>query len=205
MFLKFWHKHRHLIITGVAAVVTVLGFSAIIGGIISKVILSGQAPYPTGVVIKTNLGEIDIKFDLRSPNAVRNFIRLSRTGFYDGTRIHRAVPGYFIQGGDPLSKYVNLKSVWGNGGPGYTFGDEVYPEDRLERGTMAMANTGPNTNGSQFFIVSHPNLEILNSRHSIFGHVTAGMEIVDEIANSAVGVTGIPAQDVVISSIKLTQ
>ena len=125
---KFWHKYSHHIIAGIAAVAMILASSAVMGGIISKAILMVQVPYPTGVVINTNLGEIDIKFDLRSPNAVRNFIRLARTGFYDGTRIHRVEQGYFIQGGDPLSKYVNLKSVWGHGGPGYTFADEVHPD-----------------------------------------------------------------------------
>ncbi|TSC87617.1 MAG: peptidyl-prolyl cis-trans isomerase A (cyclophilin A) [Microgenomates group bacterium Gr01-1014_16] len=185
--------------------VIILAFSAMAGGIISKLILVGQAPYPTGVVVITNLGEINVKFDLRSPNAVRNFIRLARTGFYDGTRIHRVEQGYFIQGGDPLSKYVNLKSVWGHGGPGYTFADEVHPDDKIGRGVVAMANTGPDTNGSQFFIVAHPSLTILGGTYSIFGRVTAGMDIVDKIANGPVGVTGIPAQEVIITNIKLIQ
>ncbi len=123
--------------------------------------------------LHTNHGDIEIRLDpARSPLAVNNFVFLARDNYYDGVVFHRVVPGFVIQGGDPTGT--------GRGGPGYRFRDELEGEGRYERGTVAMANAGPNTNGSQFFIC----LDQVGLPHAytIFGQVTAGMEAVDSIA-----------------------
>ncbi len=123
--------------------------------------------------LHTNKGDIELELDAaRSPQAVNNFLFLAKEGFYDGVIFHRVVPGFVIQGGDPTGT--------GSGGPGYKFRDELEGSGNYSRGTLAMANAGPNTNGSQFFIcladVGLPHA------YTIFGEVTAGMETVDAIA-----------------------
>ncbi len=123
--------------------------------------------------LKTNHGTIEIALDAeKSPNTVNNFVFLARDGFYEGVIFHRVVPGFVIQGGDPTGT--------GRGGPGYRFRDELESPGAYERGTLAMANSGPNTNGSQFFIC----LAKVNLPHAytIFGKVTSGLEAVDAIA-----------------------
>ncbi|MGD2051638.1 MAG: peptidylprolyl isomerase [Acidimicrobiia bacterium] len=123
--------------------------------------------------LHTNHGDIEIAFDAaRSPLTVNNFVFLASEGFFDGVIFHRVVPGFVVQGGDPTGT--------GTGGPGYRFRDELEGPGSYERGTVAMANAGPNTNGSQFFIC----LDDVGLPHAytIFGKVTAGMEAVDAIA-----------------------
>jgi cyclophilin family peptidyl-prolyl cis-trans isomerase len=108
-----------------------------------------------------------------APKTVENFEKLARDGFYDGVIFHRVIPDFMIQGGDPTGT--------GRGGPGYTFEDE--PNDhRVERGALAMANAGPNTNGSQFFIVTAEACPWLDGKHTVFGRVTEGMDVVDRMA-----------------------
>ncbi len=127
-----------------------------------------------GVTLHTNHGDIEIALlHDRAPNTVNNFVTLSRDGYYDGVIFHRVVSGFVVQGGDPTGT--------GRGGPGYTFADELDGPGGYRRGTVAMANAGPNTNGSQFFIC----LEDVNLPHAytIFGSVTSGMEAVDKIAS----------------------
>ncbi len=127
-------------------------------------------------VLHTTEGDISILLHPSEvPQTVNNFVALAREGFYKETIFHRIVKGFMIQGGDPTGT--------GRGGPGYTFPDESFRAE-YTRGTVAMANAGPNTNGSQFFIV-HESTP-LEPRYVIFGHVTAGMEVVDKIANQAV-------------------
>ena len=124
-------------------------------------------------VLHTNHGDIAVDLDAaRSPLTVNNFVFLAREGFYDGVIFHRVVPGFVIQGGDPTGT--------GTGGPGYRFRDELEGEGSYSRGTLAMANAGPNTNGSQFFIC----LEDVGLPHAytIFGSVSSGLEAVDAIA-----------------------
>jgi peptidyl-prolyl cis-trans isomerase B (cyclophilin B) len=104
---------------------------------------------------------------------VQNFEDLARKGFYDGVIFHRVIPDFMIQGGDPQGT--------GTGGPGYTFEDEIN-EHKVERGALAMANAGPNTNGSQFFIVTAGACPWLDGKHTVFGRVTAGMDVVDKIS-----------------------
>jgi peptidyl-prolyl cis-trans isomerase B (cyclophilin B) len=122
----------------------------------------------------TNRGMIGLElFPNEAPKTVDNFVRLARTGFYDGVTFHRVIPDFMIQGGDPTGT--------GSGGPGYTFEDEIN-QHKIERGALAMANAGPNTNGSQFFIVTTEAAPWLDGKHTVFGKVTSGMEVVDEIS-----------------------
>ena len=124
--------------------------------------------------LRTNKGEIAIEFfPGDAPQTVNNFVSLARDGYYDGTPFHRIVKGFVIQGGDPTGT--------GTGGPGYKFADEPVSRD-YEKGTLAMANAGPNTNGSQFFIVLEDLRGRLPKNYTIFGRVTAGQEVVDAIA-----------------------
>jgi cyclophilin family peptidyl-prolyl cis-trans isomerase len=119
----------------------------------------------------TNHGPIQIElFDEDAPKTVENFRKLAGDGFYDGLSFHRIIPEFMIQGGCPLGT--------GTGGPGYTFEDEIN-DHKVERGALAMANAGPNTNGSQFFIVTVSEAPWLDGKHTVFGRVTSGMDVVD--------------------------
>jgi peptidyl-prolyl cis-trans isomerase B (cyclophilin B) len=121
----------------------------------------------------TNHGPIEIElFDDDAPKTVENFKKLAADGFYDGVIFHRVIRDFMIQGGDPTGT--------GTGGPGYTFEDEIN-QHRIVRGALAMANAGPNTNGSQFFIVTTDAAPWLDGKHTVFGRVTAGMEVVDQL------------------------
>jgi cyclophilin family peptidyl-prolyl cis-trans isomerase len=128
----------------------------------------------TSATLHTNHGPIAVDlFDDDAPKTVENFVKLARDGFYDGTTFHRVIPDFMIQGGDPSGD--------GTGGPGYEFDDE--PNDRpVVRGALAMANRGPNTNGSQFFIVTAEACPWLDGKHTVFGEVTEGMDAVDRIS-----------------------
>ncbi len=126
------------------------------------------------VTLETNKGSVEAElYSEDAPLAVNNFVNLARNGFYDGTPFHRVLPGFVIQGGDPTGT--------GRGGPGYSFEDEPVTRE-YERGTLAMANAGPNTNGSQFFVVLADLGEKLPKNYTVFGKVTQGMDAVDEIA-----------------------
>lgn len=121
----------------------------------------------------TNHGEITLElFDAEAPKTVENFTDLAGKGFYDGLVFHRVIKDFMIQGGCPEGT--------GTGGPGYTFEDEINPH-KVERGKLAMANAGPNTNGSQFFIVTIDAAPWLDGKHTVFGEVTTGMDVVDAI------------------------
>ncbi len=137
-----------------------------------------------GAVISTSMGNIEVAFsEASAPNTVANFISLSVTKFYDGTKFHRVISNFMIQGGDPLSKDDTKAAYWGTGGPGYQKPDELSGKEVYTYGTLAMANSGPNTNGSQFFIVSaNPKVD-LPPLYTVFGKVTSGMDIVEKIQN----------------------
>lgn len=155
------------------------------------------------VVMKTNKGDITIElFNDLSPKTVENFLKLSREGFYNGTRFHRVIKDFMIQGGDPQSKDVSLKSRWGTGGPGYQFADE-FNTVPLVRGNLAMANSGPNTNGSQFFIVTLDATPWLDGKHTNFGRVIDGMNVVDAIEGVQTNQMDQPAEDVIINTIEV--
>jgi len=156
------------------------------------------------VLMKTNLGDIKIKlYTPDAPKTVNNFLNLAEKGFYDGTKFHRVIKDFMIQGGDPLSKEDD-KMKYGTGGPGYAFEDEIN-KHKLVRGSLAMANSGPNTNGSQFFIVTAPETAWLDGKHTNFGEVIEGMEIVDQIEASEVDARDNPVSPVVVESIEIVE
>lgn len=157
----------------------------------------------TQATLKTNYGDIVIAFDnANTPATVANFTKLASSGFYNGTKFHRVIAGFMIQGGDPLSKDDSKQSMWGTGGPGYQFADEIKPTNNNAKGTISMANAGPNTNGSQFFINVEDNFP-LNGKHAVFGHVTSGYDIVEKISKVATTPNDRPVEPVVISSIEI--
>jgi cyclophilin family peptidyl-prolyl cis-trans isomerase len=155
----------------------------------------------TSVTIKTDKGDIEIAFYPKdAPNAVANFIKLAKQGFYNGIIFHRVIKGFMIQGGDPTGT--------GTGGPGYQFADELNPSSPsyqagYKKGVVAMANSGPNTNGSQFFIMlaDYP----LPNNYTIFGKVIKGQEVVDEIGNTQTGPNDRPIDPIKMTSITITE
>ncbi len=163
-------------------------------------------------VFTTNRGVIELElFADLMPITVGNFTKLASEGFYNGTKFHRVIDGFMIQGGDPNSKGDDAMS-YGTGGPGYTIQDEFVANPLLSnvRGTIAMANTGqPNSGGSQFFINTNDNLaldfdkEPLTSRHPVFGRVITGMDVVDAIGTTATGPRDLPVEPVIIESVTL--
>lgn len=149
-------------------------------------------------IIKTNKGDITVTLTAKeTPKTVNNFIFLAKKGFYNGTIFHRVIKDFMIQGGDPTGT--------GTGGPGYRFEDEFTAKQTFDaKGVLAMANAGPNTNGSQFFI-THAETPWLNGKHTIFGKVVKGMEVVDAIASTQVGAQDRPVEDITISTIEVQE
>ncbi len=145
--------------------------------------------------LHTSMGAIAVElFDDDAPKTVANFKKLAADGFYDGVIFHRVIPDFMIQGGDPTGT--------GSGGPGYTFEDE-FNDQKVERGALAMANAGPNTNGSQFFIVTADACPWLDGKHTVFGRVTDGMDAVDAISDVDRDARDKPQQDVTIERVEL--
>jgi cyclophilin family peptidyl-prolyl cis-trans isomerase len=145
----------------------------------------------------TNHGEIQLElFDEDAPKTVDNFVKLSKDGFYDGLIFHRVIPDFMIQGGCPQGT--------GTGGPGYQFEDEIN-DNKVVRGALAMANAGPNTNGSQFFIVTIDAAPWLDGKHTVFGRVTEGMEAVDSIEGTPTGAQDRPVEDAVIERVEVRE
>lgn len=163
-------------------------------------------------VFTTNKGTIVFElFEDLMPITTDNFIKLAESGFYDGTKFHRVIDGFMIQGGDPNTKGDEVMN-YGMGGPGYTIQDEFVTNELLsnKRGTIAMANTGqPNSGGSQFFIntIDNVNLDFdkqpFTSKHPVFGRVVEGMDVVDAISKVETGARDIPADPVVIESVAI--
>ncbi|MFY9462638.1 MAG: peptidylprolyl isomerase [Candidatus Sungiibacteriota bacterium] len=156
-------------------------------------------------VLKTNFGDITLEmFPKDAPKTVENFIKLSRAGFYDGVKFHRVIKGFMAQTGDPKSKDDDWSDD-GTGGPGYSFADEINAH-KLVRGAFAMANAGPDTNGSQFFIVTAAATPWLDGKHTVFGRVVSGMDIVDKIENTPVDKArgDHPLQDIVITEVEIS-
>ena len=143
----------------------------------------------------TNHGDITFElFDEDAPKTVENFRKLAGDGFYDGVIFHRVIPDFMIQGGCPQGT--------GTGGPGYTFEDE-FNQHKIVRGALAMANSGPNTNGSQFFIVTVDEAPWLNGKHTVFGRVVSGMEAVDAIEGLETGPGDRPVDDAKIERVEV--
>jgi cyclophilin family peptidyl-prolyl cis-trans isomerase len=152
--------------------------------------------------IKTNHGTIEVElFTDKAPQTSANFIKLAESQFYNGVRFHRVIQGFMIQGGDPLSKDLAQRARWGTGGPGYQFADELKGDEKYLQGTLAMANAGPNTNGSQFFIVTASPGVPLPPAYTVFGKVTAGMDVALKIEKVATQPNDQPVEDVIIESI----
>jgi peptidyl-prolyl cis-trans isomerase A (cyclophilin A) len=158
----------------------------------------------TSATITTNKGVIEVTFVNDAPETVKNFATLALNNFYNGTRFHRVIRDFMIQGGDPLSKDTTNKARWGQGGPGYSFKDEISPDDTFPQGTLAMANSGPNTNGSQFFIVtSIAGTPWLIGKHTVFGHVTKGLDVALRINDLQTDGADQPLQDVIIEKVEI--
>ncbi len=156
-----------------------------------------------GAILRTSQGDIEVEFlSKEAPKTVANFITLAEKGFYDGTKFHRVIKDFMIQGGDPLSKDDAQIARWGTGGPGYTFADEK-TNVSLVRGIVAMANAGPNTNGSQFFIITAEATPWLDGKHTPFARVVSGMDVVDKIESSNTGENDRPIDAIVVTKIVL--
>ena len=149
----------------------------------------------TNATLHTNHGAIAVElFDDDAPKTVDNFVKLARDGFYDGVIFHRVIADFMIQGGDPTGT--------GTGGPGYSFEDEIN-DHKIERGALAMANAGPDTNGSQFFVVTTQAAPWLDGKHTVFGRVTEGMDVVDTISEVETGANDKPREPVTIERVEV--
>lgn len=159
---------------------------------------------PVKVTLKTTMGDIVMElYGTDAPKTVGNFVKLAESNFYDGTTFHRVIPNFMIQGGDPTSLDPNARQFHGTGGPGYTFEDEINSR-KIVRGSVAMANGGPDTNGSQFFIVTAEATPHLDGVHTNFGQVTEGMDIVDAISNVQRDQRDNPVERVVIEDVVIS-
>lgn len=174
----------------------------------STTINSMQSPEKiTRAIITTNKGVIEVSFATNTPLTVKNFVTLAQSKFYNGVRFHRVIKDFMIQSGDPLSKDVANMASWGKGGPGYLFQDELTGNEKYTLGILAMANSGPNTNGSQFFIVTaNPGVQ-LPASYTIFGKVTKGMDVAMKIQEvKTIGApTDRPVEDVIIEKIEVAE
>ena len=190
------------IILGLAAAAAVLG-AGYWFLFMNEQIMQESTKESTKATLHTTKGDVVIEFlGDDAPDTVANFIKLAQSGFYDGTKFHRVIKGFMIQGGDPLSKDDAKSSQWGTGGPGYQFADEIGTDNRNNIGTIAMANAGLNTNGSQFFINTADNT-FLNTKHTVFGKVMAGMDAVKAIETTPTGAGDRPVEPMIITSITL--
>jgi len=157
----------------------------------------------TEATFRTTEGDFVVSLNHEdTPSTSTNFIKLAKEGFYDGQRFHRVIEGFMIQSGDPQSKDLAKKVMWGTGGPGYAFADEFNPNLSNVVGTISMANSGPNTNGSQFFINTNDNT-FLDGKHSVFGKVISGMDVVTRISKVKKDGQDKPLMDVIINSVEL--
>jgi cyclophilin family peptidyl-prolyl cis-trans isomerase len=149
----------------------------------------------SSATLHTSNGAVEVElFDADAPKTVENFRKLAGDGFYDGVIFHRVIPDFMVQGGDPTGT--------GSGGPGYTFEDE-FNDHPVARGALAMANAGPNTNGSQFFIVTADACPWLDGKHTVFGRVTDGMDVVDAISQVETEAGDRPRETISIERVEL--
>ena len=149
----------------------------------------------SNATMHTSEGDVTLElFDDDAPKTVENFRKLAEDGFYDGLIFHRVIRGFMVQGGCPQGT--------GTGGPGYTFEDEIN-DHKVVRGALAMANAGPNTNGSQFFIVTADEAPWLDGKHTVFGEVTGGMDVVDKIESTPTDGADRPSEPIGIESVEI--
>jgi len=185
---NFWKRWDFWVVVAALLLVIIYPFA-------SKKMEQVKVSKQDEAVLHTNMGDITVKFfNADAPKTVDNFIKLSRDGFYDGLIFHRVIADFMIQGGDPNGD--------GTGGPGYEFEDE-FNDHKIVKGTLAMANSGPNTNGSQFFIVTEKEQPHLDGVHTAFGEVVAGMDTVTKIAAVPVDKDDKPLTPVTIDSIEI--
>lgn len=198
---------------GIAIIVVLIAVIFFLTTKTNKKITMSEVDIPAGVnphvVLATDEGEIELElYPSKAPKTVENFLKLAKSGFYNGTTFHRVISGFMIQGGDPLTReQPENKQVHGTGGPGYTFDDE-FNDIPLERGVIAMANAGKRggrgTNGSQFFIITAPVVDWLNkptsSWHTPFGKVVRGMEVVSRIERARADENDHPLSDITIKT-----
>jgi len=155
-------------------------------------------------VLQTNQGTIKIRlFEDGAPKTVENFVKLASEGFYDGVKFHRVIKDFMIQSGDPNSKDDDWSND-GTGGPGYTFDDEQNEYKNI-RGRISMANSGPNTNGSQFFIITADATPWLDGKHTVFGEIIEGLDVMDTIENVAVNGNDHPLEDMTIEKVSIEE
>ena len=180
-------ERRSRLVVGVIVLIAIFG-----AGCLTKDEDAGKIMEESGgtmVLLETNMGDVTILLRDDMPVTAGNFKKLVTDGFYDGVVFHRVIDGFMIQGGDPTGT--------GRGGPGYAIKDEFSRQNRNDRGTISMANAGPNTGGSQFFINLVDN-NYLDRMHPVFGEVAGGMEVVDRIGKVKTGAGDRPLEDVVI-------
>ncbi|MAG52393.1 MAG: peptidylprolyl isomerase [Nanoarchaeota archaeon] len=157
------------------------------------------------VKMETSMGVMEFElFEDKVPETTNNFNQLVNNGFYDGVRFHRVIKDFMVQTGDPLSKDVSKQEMWGTGGPGYTIHDEFLSELKHDKkGLLSMANSGPNTGGSQFFITLVPT-PWLDNKHTIFGKIISGEDVLDKIGNVETEGPDRPKEDVIINKITIS-
>lgn len=160
-------------------------------------IIFQKSDFANSVLLKTSEGDITIELNKKESLAIAQFVRLTRTGFYDGVRFHHIVPDLLIQAGDPLTKYIEAKAYWGQGGLSSTFPLETNRDDQMVAGTVAMADTGTKSYGSQFFIMTK-DASWMKGRATVIGKVTSGMDVVKKIESSPIDVTGTPKSGAII-------
>lgn len=207
-------KTRNILIIGFIVVLAIIASAIIYNNKLTnknKIIINqntetnmtnqeNQTTYNTAI-LHTNMGDVTLEFSKDKPQTTSNFIKLAEQGFYDGVKFHRVIEGFMIQTGDPLSKDEAQKAFWGTGDPGYKFNDELTGEEKYEIGTVAMANSGPNTNGSQFFIMTSNTP--LPPLYTVFGKVTVGQEVAQKIQEVTTDSKDRPLENVVINSVEL--
>ena len=155
------------------------------------------------IKMKTTKGDITIElFKDKSPKTVGYIMDFVKEKYYDGILFHRVIKGFMIQGGDPLTKDSSKKAMFGTGGPDFKFDDE-FNDEKLVKGSIAMANSGKNTNGSQFFIVTAESTPWLDGAHTNFGKVIEGLEVAEQIENVEVDSNDLPLEDIKINTIEI--
>ncbi len=177
-------------------------FGIVIVALTSFLISCGEETMRTAT-FETSLGTFTVELSDRTPSTTKNFIDLASAGFYDGTKFHRVIAGFMIQGGDPLTKDDLMKPRWGTGGPGYEIIDEFDPSLSNVRGTLSMANHGPNTGGSQFFINVADNT-YLDNKHAVFGTVVDGRDVVNRISRANTNELDQPIEDITLSMVRIS-
>jgi len=175
-------------------IIPIIVVIAVLLGVLIVTMTGKDTSASSTVKLSTNLGDIVIELDKNMPITVGNFKKLVSEGFYNGVIFHRVIEGFMIQGGDPEGT--------GRGGPGYTIEDEFTDNNKNNRGTISMANAGPNTGGSQFFINLVDN-NFLDSKHPVFGKITKGMDVLDKIGSVEIGPMDKPLEDVKILKAEL--